>query len=252
MKKHLLLPVLLTLAALASLCEARINVLEPWHPGLDLSAGALHSSALSPRFLWGERFLEIPVEYNYVTSQNIEVGGRLGVMSRAGKVGINDLMLGGKYLFFKETGQSPAVTGEAAVSLPTGNFSDGLGTGSVDLLIHWLAGKKFANLDGTFGLGMRFNSENSDKFSAGNVFFYHLGASQAYNPDLRIYCELKGATHGKGKYNTAEIDGSNYNELYFAPGADYKLDNKTTLNASLLIGMTSKSQDLGLLVSTKF
>ena len=236
---------------LASECEARINLLELWHPGLDMTMGVPASYQLRSAFLWGDHFFEVPAEFTYVTSQNIEVGGRWGIKSNSGKLGLNDLMLGGKYIFLKEKGQYPGVLGEAAVSLPTGSFSDGTGTGSADFLFHWAAAKKFSKYESTFGLGIRLNGENTDKYSAGNVFFYHIGASYPLQSDTTVYGELKGYSHGRSKLNGTDLN-DDYRELYIAPGVDYSLDRVWKFSCSLLIGLTSESNKLGLIVSTKF
>ncbi len=236
---------------LAANCEARINVLELWHPGVDASIGLPSSYMLRAAFLSGDHFFEIPAEFTYVTSQNIEVGGRWGVKSNSGSNGIDDLMIGGKYVFAKETGQAPGILGEAAVSLPTGSFSDGTGTGSTDFLLHWAAVKQISKYEGTFGLGVRLNGENSDNLTAGNVFFYHVGASYPLQSDTTVYGELKGYSHGKSALNGVTLN-DDYRELYLAPGVDYSLDSAWKFSCSLLIGLTSQSNDLGLIVSTKF
>jgi hypothetical protein len=257
MRKLLVLfvPALLVVWPLA--CEARVNVFEPWYPGLDMTVGAPYSSQLEGRFIAGERFWEIPAEFTYVTSRNVEVGGRWGLRSSSGNMGIGDLMLGGKYLFVDETADVPAVAGEFAISLPTGKFSDGIGTGSVDCLMQWLAKKKFRAVEGTFGLGMRFFSENSDKYTFGDTFFYQLGVSkQVNNSNIKelsaLYCEIKGTNHGKAKFDGSTIGDSDYQELYLAPGADIVVQKSLKLNTSLLIGLTSKSSDIGILINTRF
>jgi len=251
MKKSLLFCALIAIAS-AGTAFARINLLEPWHPGLDSAVGLPASYTLRGAVVSGGYGLEVPAEFDYVTAQKIEVGGRWGLREHSGNVGLNDLMIGGKYVFFDETDQSPSVLGEAAFSLPTGRFSDGLGTGSMDFLLHWASAKKLSeDYNGTFGLGIRLNSENSDKYSAGNVFFYHIGVSRRMEKDMTLYGELKGFNHGKSKLNTTEQD-DDYQELYLAPGIDYTLDSTWTLNGALLIGLTSRSDNLGLIVSTKF
>jgi hypothetical protein len=257
MKKLFVLFVLALIVVSPLVCEARVNVFEPWHPGLDMVVGAPHSSQLEARYIVGERFWEIPAEFTYVTSRNIEVGGRWGLRSRVGNVGLGDLMLGGKYLFINETEEAPGVAGELAVSLPTGKFSDELGTGSVDFLMQWLAKKKFRSVEGAFGLGMRFYSKNSDKYTAGDTFFYQLGISGAVKRSnlkeiTAWYCELKGANHGNAKYDGTTIGNSDYQELYLSPGADIVVQRSLKLNTSLMIGLTEKSSDLGLLISTRF
>jgi len=251
-KRLLLLLSFLPLAA--SVCQARINLLELWHPGLDMAIGTPGSYTIRPSFESGDHFFEIPFEFDYITASNIEVGGRWGIKSNDGNSGIDDLVIGAKYVFCRETELSPSVLGEAAFSLPTGSFSNGLGTGSMDCLLHWAAQKKLSRFNGMFGLGIRLNSENNDKYTAGNVFFYHVGLSQPYKyqkRDTTLYCEIKGYNHQKSLYRGNQLN-DDYQELYLAPGIDYPIDKYWKINAAVLIGMTTDSNKIGLLVSTKF
>jgi hypothetical protein len=241
----------LALFFLSAPLEARINVLEPWYPGLDTSVGDVYSYQAGGSFLAAERTLEVPFYLSYVPDPRLEAGGRWGVKLFEGKAGINDLLMGLKYRFMQESDQAPAVIGEAAVSLPTGDSKNGLGTGSVDLLLHWALQKQIQQVTGYFGLGMRLNSENGDNVRQGSVFFYHAGAGYDYRPGLRLYGELKGFNHAEMKVSGLAVGNSSYQELYLAPGADYTCCGYV-FSGALLIGLTPESNDLGLLVSTRF
>lgn len=244
-----LITLLLFIAAAA---EARINVFEPWHPGQDTKIGNIYSFQYIGSVLFGEKLQEVPFQLSYVTSKDMEVGGRWGVKNLEGNFGISDLLLGLKYSFLEETINKPGVIGEAAVSLPTGDQNKGLGTGSVGLLLNWALEKKIEYLTGYFGLGMAMYSENSDKVQVGNIFSYRIGASYPYQKDLRLHFEFKGFNHGALKIGGQSI-GDTYQELYLAPGANYMVKNSDRIiSGALLFGLTSQSSKLGFILSTNF
>jgi len=249
---------LLTLvAALASVVLtvvpllARINLFDPWYPGIDSHIGPLYSYRSTIGLIRGERLIELPVSMTCVSQPRIEVGGRWGLRSFAGNTGINDLQLGMKYQFVEETAEQPFVIGEAGIVLPTADADHGLGAGAVGLLLNWALQKNIDILTGYFGLGVQVNSENANRDKPENVFFYRIGASYPYREPWRLYGEFKGFNHGIARIKGVDV-GESYQELYLAPGASYVYDNRTLLSAALLIGLTPESQRIGLLISTMF
>ncbi|MFH1367782.1 MAG: transporter [Elusimicrobiota bacterium] len=236
----------------AGAAEARINMFEPWHPGQDSKIRSEFSFQYIGSVLFGDKLQEIPFQLSYTAGKNIEVGGRWGVKNFDGHFGISDLLLGMKYGFLEETINKPSVIGEIGFSLPTADQNNGLGTGSVGLLLNWAIEKRIETLTGYFGLGMAMYSENSDKVQYGNIFSYHVGAGSQYNKLLRIHMEFKGFNHGAAK--TAGIQTlDNYQEMYLAPGANYNWTKQNMiLSGSLLFGLTPESHKLGFIISSNF
>lgn len=249
MKKLLLAVPLLLVSAL---CSARINVLEPWHPGQDTKIGRMYTYQMAGGFLAGDQVQEIPFHFTYVSGPHTEVGGRWGLKNANGNFGINDLILGMKYSFLEESPYKPGVIGEVAASLPTADYKKGLGTGSVGLLFNWAMEKRIEDIIGYFGLGMNFYSENSDNVQPGNIFSYHVGGSYAYTKQWRLHLELKGYNHGISKTKGVKTAES-FQELYLAPGANYiYADRELTLSSALLVGLTSESHKLGFIFVANF
>ncbi|MCB4790986.1 MAG: transporter [Elusimicrobia bacterium] len=236
---------------LPGLSQARINIFDPWHPGQDSAIGDVNSYQSVFTFKSGTNFFELPVHFTYIATDKTEAGGAWGIKSAGGKTGINDLQLGIKYQLMDGLGNKPAVLGEIAASLPTADSTRELGLGSAGFYVHWALEKKFENIVGYFGLGLGIFGENSDKVKQGNIFMYHIGTSFPYKNKYRLHTELKGYNHSNTKINGVEFLDS-YQEMYFAPGVNYFWKKKHTLSASLLIGLTSKSNDLGLFLACNF
>ena len=53
-------------------------------------------------------------------------------LNKKGQHGLNDITLGTKYVFYKETARAPGLAGSFELKLPTGSESRGLGTGEFD------------------------------------------------------------------------------------------------------------------------
>jgi hypothetical protein len=251
MKHRLLLLTAVVLLTGLRTAHARINVFDLWYPGHDSTLGPVYSYEPVAGLITGERFFELPVHFTYVSGPRTEVGGRWGIRSVDGRTGISDLLLGLKYQFLNGSSRYPRVVGETAVSLPTADYTRGLGTGAGGLLLEWLLEQEIRDVTGYFGLGIRLNGENSDRVQEGNVFNYHLGAGYTYAPRWRFYGELKGFNHGRPKVN-GELAGSAYQELYLAPGLNFFWSARNTLSAALLIGLTPESSDIGLFISSNF
>ncbi len=231
--------------------EARINLFEPWQPGVDTSVGMPYSCQPSAYFVSGERFFEIPAQFTYVSGPGTEVGGRWGIRSVSGNTGISDLLIGMKYQFTAKKGERPGIAGEAAVSLPTADYGRGLGTGAAALLLNWALEKDVRNVTGYFSLDARLNAENSDRVQEGNMFSYRLGAGWPYRERWRFFGEIKGFNHGKTKI-AGTAPGSAFQELYLAPGMTYAWTPRRTVSAALLLGLTTRSSTLGFLAGCTF
>jgi len=230
---------------------AKINVLEPWLPGQDIAVGEQYSYEPEVSFIAGEYFYELPARFTYSASPDLEVGARWGIKMVREEAGINDLLLGLKYRIIEKTEHGPGIAGEAAVSLPTGDFRKNLGTGAASLLMHWVLEQNISPVNAYLGLGVQLNSENDDEVTYGNVFSYHAGAEYVYGEFYNFYGEIKGFNHAWTKISgTKTIEP--YQELYFSPGMLFKWDDNIHFSSAFLIGLTEESNDLGFILSVKF
>jgi hypothetical protein len=143
MKK--LLAALFLLASSAPL-SARVNVLEPWSPGVDLDV---------PREAWGHGanmrvgrgdadLFELAYVLSHAPRSDWEVGGTLGYVSldRPAPVksdtGLSDLTAAAKHRFSPSSSPGALeMAAEAGLSLPTGDPDHGIGAGGVGLLLGW-------------------------------------------------------------------------------------------------------------------
>ncbi|MGA2090338.1 MAG: transporter [Endomicrobiales bacterium] len=246
-----------TLLCLSASIEARINLLDPWFPGQDCWVAKPGTLDTQVSFLRGQNFYEIPVSVSYVVDNPLEVGARWGVKDLNNISGIDDLILAMKYLLLNSVEHKTNICGEAGVQLPTGDPTNGIGTGAVALILHWTMQKLLKEETGydlslLFGLGYTINSENSEKETLGNVFWYHVGCAYDFNDYLRFYGELKGFNHAPYEQSGTVVANSDYQELYLAPGADIRFKNDLVISSAILIGLTPQSNDLGVLISTKF
>lgn len=250
MKRLAVIAVIFTVTSLP--LSARINILEPWHPGLDLKVLSQNTYQLSGTFTAGEKFWEVPFQFAYGVGPRLETAGRWGLRTYDGNGGASDLLIGVKYLFTENSEGLPRIAGEFAFSLPTGDSKNNIGTGSVDMLVHWVAEKKISDVLGYFGLGIRLNAKNKDDYQHGNIFYYHVGAGYDYDESYKFFGEFKGMSHAKDKSGGNDVLDSDFNEAYIAPGLEYLMTAERKLTCALLFGLTNKSHDLGILMSFNF
>lgn len=248
---------LLAVAVLGAPASARVNLMEPWHPGVDSTIVKPCSIIGQAALLRGERLLEAPLSLSYGVDRPLEAGARWGLRHVNDDTGISDLLIAFKYLALSAPAHAATILFEGGVQLPTGDSSTGVGTGAVDFLLHWTLTKNLKaetgrDIDAYFGLGYTVTSENSDGFMRGNIFWYHLGAGWEHNQYLRLYAEIKGFNHAHASLDGSRVEDSSFQELYLAPGADIRLIPALPLSAAILLGMTPESHDVGLLISTAF
>lgn len=240
-----------TALLLPAMASAAVNLLEPWKPGMDVSTLKPASYQMAAGLRTGEHFWELPFTFSYGLANHCESSARWGIISNSGNTGINDLQLGIKYLIADGRGDAASVLIEAGLSLPTADSDHGLGTGATALSAQWAAKFPIDEVQGSVGLGVTLNAENSDHVQQGNVFFYRAGAEWPYRSDLTVVGELKGFNHGNVTIDGREFNSS-FQELYAAPGIITKIEGKYPLAAALLIGLTSHSNDVGLSITFSF
>ena len=71
-------------------------------------------------------------ELVYGLSDRQELTVEFAGLSQDRQFGINDMVVGTKYIFLKETEQRPGIAGSFELKLPTGNEARGLGSGEFD------------------------------------------------------------------------------------------------------------------------
>lgn len=248
---------LLAVTVFCAPAAARVNLLEPWHPGVDNTIPPPRTLTAQAAILRGERLLEAPLSISYGVDIPLEAGARWGIRHVNDDTGISDLMIGFKYVLLTSPVHAATILFEGGAQLPTGDSSSGVGTGAVDFLLNWTLTKNLKtetgrDIDAYFGLGYTVTSENSDELKRGNMFLYRLGAGWEYDRQVRLYGEIKGFNHAHTTYAGSRVDNSGFQELYLAPGADLRLIPSLPLSAAILFGLTPESHDVGLLISTAF
>lgn len=259
MKKFLSIITFFILAAAP--LYARINLLEPWSPGVDFSIPVkdwTHGADLRFGFADADLF-QVDYFLSHPVDQDWEVGGTLGYVSTSGgrtssngHSGFNDLTVAAKYRF--PQAMSPGslrLIGEGGISLPTGNPDNGIGAGGVGALLGWGMQVPVQAVIGYAHLGLKLFTEGGDT-KLGTIFSYTLGAQYELDPELSLTLDLRGINHGKDKINGFRFNETRQ-EVYLAPGALWH-PAKMPLQflGSFLIGLSDDAYDIGLLVGVKY
>jgi hypothetical protein len=253
-----LLPVLSVL--IAGPAVARINMIEPYSPGLDFRIPKetwnhdAHAYMLFGRHsvdLYGLGYiLTTPV------SPDWEVGGGLDLMSvhapSTSESGLGDIRLGAKYKAPRGV-LPPAfeLFGEGGLTLPTGDPDKGLGAGGLGLFTGaGIQGALADNVTAYSHLGARVYTKGRDT-RLGNVIEYSFGIKDRIDTEWIAAVDVRGFSHGKDEHKGFKF--KSYDEVYLAPGVIYR--PKTTpaeFDGTLLLGLTDDSFDFGLQFAAKF
>lgn len=256
----------------AQLSEARISSLSPWSlqdrlatnaAQIDQSAGYLLGiNGVTPT--GGDtdaKFMEFPYQITYGLADKAEIGARWGLewvdrKNKNSQFGISDLAIAGRYRFFdaNRAERTPGLDIEAGFLLPTASFDKGLGSGGLGIIVGWGLVLPLDPLRAHFGMGFKYYTENSDDVQVGSIFSYNGGFTlplKQMKDRLSITGELKGFNHSRNKISGAKI-GAAPDELYLAPGAIWKLDQRFEISGALLIGLTTDSSDLGMNFELRF
>jgi hypothetical protein len=239
---------------------ARVNMLDPWAPGLDF---------LIPKDTWNHDvhvrmgsgmkntdFSEAGYLLDTPLSPDWEVGGGLNLLSTnsTGKheSGLGDLGLGAKYkLPLGYLPPSLDLCGEAGLTLPTGNPKKGLGAGGLGLFGGGdFQGALADNVTGYSHLGLRVFTKGQDTL-LGPVFEYMFGIKYLVDTEWIATTDVRAFNHGRDEYKG--VKGKSYDEIYLAPGAYYRPKGVfAEFQGALLLGLTGDSYDFGLQLSAKF
>lgn len=261
-------------AALFSLqtVHARISVLSPWSlqdrqateaKTFDQAAGFQFGlNGVSPAGGDSDaKFMAFPYRLTYGLIDKVELGTRLGLQwldrrNRSSQFGISDISMAARYRFFdpNRAERTPGLDVEAGLSFPTGSFDKGLGTGGLGMLFGWGLVLPLDPVRAHFGMGFRYDTENSDDVRVGQVFSYNGGVTYfipQYKDQLAVTGELKGFNHARNRVNGNKV-GPAPDELYLCPGAIWNFDQRFQFSGAILIGLTTESSDLGLNLELRF
>jgi hypothetical protein len=255
MKKFLLVAAFLSFVVTP--LYARVNLLEPWTPGVDFSIPVkdwTHGADLRLGFDKTDLF-QVDYFLSHPLYQDWEVEGTLGYVSLdrpgGGHSGLNDLAVAAKYRFPQAMPGNMKVIGEGGISLPTGNPDNGIGAGGVGAMLGWGMQVPIQVVTGYAHLGLNLFTEGGDT-RWGSIFSYTLGAQYELDPELSLTADIRGFNHGKDKINGVKLNDTRQ-EVYLAPGALWHPASiPLQFLGSILIGLSHDAYNLGLMAGVKY
>ncbi len=253
---------LFILIYLALPVQARINMLEPWTPGMDFDI---------PKYSWnhnvnmrmgsdqkGIDLFELGYNVTTTVSPDWELGVALGWQSLnrpspfKNDSGFNDLTFAGKYLFpEKSVLNIDTLTAEVGFSLPTGDPEGGLGAGGLGVFGGMGTQFPLGSFTGYSQMGLRFFTEGSNT-KWGNIFSFILGAQYEIDAEWQAMLDFRLFDHGRDKIDGVKMPYT-IQEMYLAPGAIWNpKDLSFDVYAGFLLGLTDESYDYGFMMGAKF
>lgn len=256
---------------------ARISLLSPWSlqdrritPEGQVDQAASFQFGLNGVIPSGAEtdgdFFHFPYQISYGVWNRLEIGAGMGLQlsdrkSRSAQFGVTDLILASRYSFFEANrdARTPGLDAEIGFSLPTASFDRGLGTGALGFIFNWGLVLPLDPARAHFGIGYRYNLENSDDVRVGSIFSYNGGVTlpiKAWTSDpnwqnFSAVAELKGFNHARNKVRGEKV-GPAPDELYLAPGFLWDIHEWFSLQYSLLVGLTTDSSDFGMNLELRF
>lgn len=156
---------------------------------------------------------------------------------------VEDLVVATKIKLFGETAGRPALGVRFATKLPNASNENGLGLDTTDFHASVLIGKTVQSIRivGNFGLGILGDPTRGD--NQNDVLLYGLSVARALTDAFEFVAEVNGRVH------TADGDPPPGTETRGALrlGTRYTL-GAGRLDAAILVGMTSRDPNVGLLV----
>src|SRR4029434_1899956 len=155
----------------------------------ELYAGARYQESETGRPSELGAFMEIV--YGISDRQEITLEG--AGLRKDGHYGINDLVVGTKYVFLKETDRFPGIAGSFELKLPTGDESRGLGSGEFDYDIRLRVQKTWGwftaigNVGYTFVTDPEFGGVTTD---AENVWLLTFGQEYRVAKRTKLLSEI--------------------------------------------------------------
>lgn len=251
---------LLALLGLPGIAGARVNLLEPWAPGVNLDLPKKADQSVSLRLGNGSQgtdFSELAYALTLPVGVAWEVGGTwsLAALDSNGMrddSGVTDLTLGAKYRFSNATIPAPSkATAEFSLSLPTGDPDKGLGAGGLGLGAAGAFSTPVANVNAHLQGGLRVYTEGSGT-RWGRVVHFTAGATRRLNAEWTVGGDLRILNHGRDKINDVRLPDARH-EIYLAPGARWTpAHTPVSLEGALLLGLSRDAYDLGLSLGVRF
>ncbi len=199
--------------------------------------------------------LQIPVDLYWGIMENMEVGVQFAGVSRSYSdeihKSVSDLLLGTKFNFLKESQLStyPSVTCEIGLSLPTGDYKKGFGTGGVGFILWWLFEKEIVLKSNYYfnlllSLGYKYNTTNPDDYRVGESLYYNFGSNFDVKENFNFSFGVKGENKKSDEFKNQNVLNTEKFESYFYCGINYSLDMYRMFFGSISVGITDDAKDL--------
>lgn len=199
----------------------------------------------------------IPVDLYWGLYDNLEIGVQVCGMSRSTQEsiqkGLGDILIGAKYNFLQEDKEklstTPSISTELGISIPTGDYKKGFGSGGLGGVIMWLFEKQivmrtahYFNL--IFHLGFKYNTENPDNYRVGESFFYTFGSYFPLNENLDFSFGVKGINKAYDEKEKIKLENTSSFKSYIYCGLTYNIDVYRRFFGTILFGITEDSENL--------
>ncbi len=200
--------------------------------------------------------LQIPVDIYWGIIENVEVGVQFVGISRTYedevKKSMGDLLLGAKFDVSKEKKEPlstyPSISAEVGISLPTGDYKRGFGTGGLGFISWWFFEKEvvlrsnyYFNL--LLSLGYKYNSANPNKYKVGDSLYYNFGSNFDLRENFNFSFGIKGENKWSDQLDKENVINTERFESYFYCGLIYSLDIFRVFFGSISIGITDDAKD---------
>ena len=165
-------------------------------------------------------------ELVYGVSDRQELTFEIAGLSK-GHYGINDAVVGTKYVFLKESVQRPGIAGSFELKLPTGDESRGLGSGEFDYDLRLRAQKTWSWFTGIGNVGYTFVTDpefGGVTTSTENVWLLTFGQEYQVGRQTKLLSEL---------YFVSREEPSGHNRFAANVGFKHKLRNNLTVHAAI-------------------
>ena len=165
-------------------------------------------------------------ELVYGLSDRQELTFETAGLSKDGQYGLNDSVLGTKFVFLKETERRPGIAGSFELKLPTGDESRGLGTGEFDYDLRLRAQKMWGWFTAIGNAGYTFVTDpefGGAKISTENVWLLTLGQEYQIARRTKLLSEL---------YFVSREEPGAPNRLAANIGFKHKLRDNLTVHAA--------------------
>ena len=176
-------------------------------------------------------------ELVYGLSDRQEFTLEIAGLSQDHEFGINDVVVGTKFVFLKETKQRPGIAGSFELKLPTGDKDQGLGSGEFDCDLRLRAQKTWGWLTGMVNVGYTFVTDpefGGVRQTTENVWLAAFAQEWQIAKRTKLLSEL---------YFVSREEPGGHNRLAANIGFKHKLDDNLSIDATL--GKSVREGNLG-------